>query len=169
MKLQAGKIKCVELGLRRAQGPNGGFTASKYSYLGGFDGTSNVYAGYLCNIPIVGTVAHSFIMSFEGVEDIEHCRKYKNIDLLDACLKYRQELGWDQTNLSELYAFISFAYSYPNNFSALVDSYSTEGSGVKNFLIVSLVLDDLDHKATGIRLDSGDLTNLAKFAKDLFK
>lgn len=114
-------------------------------------------------------MAHSFIMSFEGVEDIVHCRNYKNVDLLDACLKYRQELGWDKTNLSELYAFISFAYSYPNNFTALVDSYSTEGSGVKNFLIVALVLEDLGHKATGIRLDSGDLAHLAKFSKDLFK
>lgn len=168
MSLVAGNTKCVEFGLRRAQGPNGGFTASKYSYLGGFEGTSNVYAGFLCNIPVVGTIAHSFIMSFESENDIEHCRVLKNVDLLEACMKYRQELGWDQTNLSELYAFISFAYSYPTKFSALVDSYSTEKSGVKNFILVALVLDDLGYKAMGIRLDSGDLTQLSKFSKQLW-
>ena len=42
-------------------------------------------------------------------------------------------------------------------------------SGVKNFLIVSLVLKDLGYNATGIRLDSGDLAQLSKDCKALFK
>jgi nicotinate phosphoribosyltransferase len=103
MKLLADGSECVEFGLRRAQGPNGAMTATKYSYLGGFEGSSNVYGGYLYGIPVSGTQAHSFIMSFESEEDIKDSRILKGRDLLELCLKYRNELGWTQTNLGELY------------------------------------------------------------------
>ena len=58
--------------------------------------------------------------------------------------------------------------AYPNAFSALVDSYNTIESGVKNCILVSLVLHDLGYKALGIRLDSGDLATLSQQAKALF-
>lgn len=175
MNLVAGpNVKCVEFGLRRAQGPNGALTASKYAYMGGFVATSNVYAGYLYNIPVAGTCAHSFIMSFESEDDIAQSRTLapkdggEPIDLVEACLRYREELGWTSTVLKELYAYISFAVAYPDAFSALVDSYNTMESGVKNCIIVSLVLHDLGYKAVGIRLDSGDLAVLSQQAKALF-
>ena len=85
-----------------------------------------------------------------------------SVDLLQACLAYREELGWSSTVLKELYAFISFAVAYPNSFSALVDSYNTIESGVKNCILVTLVLHDLGYKAVGIRLDSGDLATLSQ-------
>nr|KAF6270837.1 nicotinate phosphoribosyltransferase [Myotis myotis] len=69
LRLIAGPEKrLLEMGLRRAQGPDGGLTASTYSYLGGFDGSSNVLAGQLRGVPVVGTLAHSFVTSFSGKE-----------------------------------------------------------------------------------------------------
>ena len=62
-KLINGKTPtCVEFGLRRAQGPDGGYTASKYCMIGGFDAVANVQAGKLLGVPIAGTHAHSFVM-----------------------------------------------------------------------------------------------------------
>lgn len=106
-------------------------------------------------------------MSFAKEEDLTN-RILDGVDLLAKALQYRSELGWETTELTELYAFISYSISFPSAFLALVDSYSTLNSGVKNFLLVALALDNLGYKAIGIRLDSGDLAYLSKEARIMF-
>ncbi len=54
----------MEFGLRRAQGPDAGLYGARAAMIGGCVGTSNVLAGRLFDVPVMGTHAHSWIMSF---------------------------------------------------------------------------------------------------------
>ena len=54
----------MEFGLRRAQGPDGGVYGARAAMIAGCKGTSNVLAGQLFDVPVLGTHAHSWIMSF---------------------------------------------------------------------------------------------------------
>ena len=56
----------VEFGLRRAQGIDGGLTATRAAYVGGCAATSNLLAGKLYGIPVAGTHAHSWVLAFES-------------------------------------------------------------------------------------------------------
>lgn len=64
-----GKGAIMEFGLRRAQGPDGGHSAARASFIGGTKVTSDTYAGKKYGIPVSGTMAHSWIMSFDNEEE----------------------------------------------------------------------------------------------------
>jgi nicotinate phosphoribosyltransferase len=61
----AGARSVVDFSLRRTHGIDAGMKVARASYLAGFAGTSNVRAGQRYAIPVVGTMAHSFVSSFE--------------------------------------------------------------------------------------------------------
>ncbi len=56
----------IEFGMRRAQGIDGAVTVARAAYIGGCVGTSNVLGGQLYGIPVMGTHAHSWVMSFDN-------------------------------------------------------------------------------------------------------
>lgn len=74
----APKDALMEFGLRRAQGHSAGLWGARAAMIGGFNGTSNVEAGSLFGIPVLGTMAHSWIMSFDTELEAfeEYVRQY---------------------------------------------------------------------------------------------
>lgn len=112
---------------RRTHGISSSLHVARASYLAGFSGTSNVLAGKIWGIPVVGTMAHSFIEIFPTEEE----------------------------------AFKAFAKTYPERAILLIDTYDTLKAaqkvvGLKEFLEKEKI------KLKGVRIDSGDLAQLAK-------
>ena len=60
----AGKGVVMEFGLRRAQGPDAGINGARAAIIGGCSSTSNVIAGKAFNVPVAGTMAHSWVMDY---------------------------------------------------------------------------------------------------------
>ncbi|SDR95337.1 nicotinate phosphoribosyltransferase [Christiangramia echinicola] len=73
IRLVAGDAALLDFGLRRAQA-TGGFYASRAAMIGGFNGTSNVLAGKEFDIPVSGTMAHSYIQSYD--DELEAFRDF---------------------------------------------------------------------------------------------
>ena len=67
--LASGKSSIMEFGLRRAQGADGAMSATRAAIIGGAAGTSNTLGGKLYGVPVMGTMAHAWVMSFPTEEE----------------------------------------------------------------------------------------------------
>ncbi len=67
--LASGKSSIMEFGLRRAQGQDGAMSATRASIIGGAAGTSNTLGGKRYGVPVMGTMAHAWVMSFANEEE----------------------------------------------------------------------------------------------------
>ena len=72
----AGKGMVMEFGLRRAQGPDAGINGARAAIIGGCSSTSNVIAGQKFEVPVAGTMAHSWVMDYPT--EYEAFRAYAN-------------------------------------------------------------------------------------------
>ena len=136
----AGPAAVLEFGARRAQGFGASISAARAAWVGGAAGTSNVLAGAQLGIPVKGTHAHAWVQSFAG-----------------------DGRAFD----TERAAFDAFAESMPEGCVLLVDTYSTE-RGIENAISVARDLRERGHELSGIRLDSGDLVELSRHARQAF-
>lgn len=123
--------RILEFGARRAHGPDGALSGARAAIIGGCAATSNVLAGQRFGVPVLGTQAHSWIMSFPR----------------------------------EIEAFRAYARTFPEHCILLVDTYDTLATGLPNALTLARELAQQGHRFGGIRLDSGDLAELAARAR----
>ncbi|WP_316186781.1 MULTISPECIES: nicotinate phosphoribosyltransferase [unclassified Bradyrhizobium] len=117
----------VDFGLRRSHGAEAGLLAARASYVAGFSGTATLLAEKSFGIPTYGTMAHSFVQSFDD----------------------------------EATAFEAFARARPENLVLLIDTYDTEAAARKVVMLAPR-LKELGIAVSAVRLDSGDLSALAK-------
>jgi nicotinate phosphoribosyltransferase len=123
----------ADFALRRAHGIDAGMKVARASYLAGFAATSNVLAGKEYGIPIVGTMAHSFVSSFER----------------------------------EIDAFRAYAASFPRSAILLIDTYDTI-QGAHHAVQVAKEMAARGEQLIGVRIDSGDLADLARRVRAIF-
>ena len=121
-----GKI-LSDFGLRTAHGAEAGLFSARASYIAGFSSAANVLAGERYGVPIVGTMAHSFI----------------------------------QVHDDEMTAFENFARSRPEVVILLIDTYDTE-AGARKVVELAPKLKADGIAIRGVRIDSGDLSAMAK-------
>ncbi len=121
-----GKV-LADFGLRTAHGAEAGLYSARASYIAGFAGAANILAGERYGIPIVGTMAHSFV----------------------------------QVHDDEMTAFENFARSRPDGIILLIDTYDTE-AGARKVVALAPKLKADGIAIRGVRIDSGDLTAIAR-------
>lgn len=126
VSIACGERRFVDFSARRDHGADAALKAARASYIGGAVATSNVLAGSAYGIPVSGTMAHAFVMSFD----------------------------------QELDAFLAFARTFPGRSTLLIDTYDTL-EGARNAVRAAELLGPEGIRIQGVRLDSGDVAELA--------
>lgn len=130
--IACGEREFVDFSPRRDHGPDAALKAARAAYIGGASATSNVLAGSVYEIPLSGTMAHSYVMSFDREAD----------------------------------AFRTFARDFPNRSILLIDTYDTL-EGARRAVQVANELAREGIRLQGVRLDSGDLAELAVTVREI--
>ena len=123
------------------------------------------------DLPVSGTHGHSYVQAHRSREDLPADCILNGVDIAEAALQWRGELGYEEgaaLHEGEFAAFVSYALANPTTFVALVDTYSVLDTGLRNFVTVALALAEAGFEAKGVRIDSGDLAYLSKEARQLF-
>ncbi len=127
-----------DFGARRAHNADAAVYGARAAYIGGVSSSATVLSGQMFDIPVSGTMAHSWVMVFN--DEYEAFKQY-----------------------DEYEAFKQYALQYQDNCCLLVDTYDVLHSGVPNAIkVAKQVLQPLGKRLKSIRLDSGDLAYLSK-------
>jgi nicotinate phosphoribosyltransferase len=131
------KIACrdrsfVDFSPRRDHGVDAALKAARASYVAGASATSNVLGGKIYDIPVTGTMAHSYVMTFE----------------------------------EETEAFRTFLRDFPDRAVLLIDTFDVE-EGARRAVRVFKELESEGIKPKGVRIDSGDLAQLARSVRKI--
>ncbi len=135
VRLVSSNQSLVEFGLRRSHGAEAGLLAARASYIGGFSGTATMLAGQTFQIPVFGTMAHSFIQAHDT-----------------------ESLAFEHFALSRR---LSHDKGNATNITLLIDTYDTERAAQKVVDLAAKLAKQGIH-VDGVRLDSGDLKIHAK-------
>lgn len=145
VRLAAGDKLLVDFGLRRAHGAEAGLLSARASHLAGFDGSSNVLAGMRWNVPLYGTMAHSYIQAHDSelaaFEDFAHSHPQATTLLIDT---------WDTE---------AAARALP----ALAQKLAADGIAIQAVRLDSGDLGDHARKVRAI-LDAGGMPSIRIFA-----
>ena len=167
----------ADFSLRRA--PDLATTVSRASFIGGASHTADADASMRLGIPVTGTMAHAWMMGHKAAisgyveaKKAGHPERWVspyveslNRDYYENLVRETVDAVWpDVTNSEiELTAFKAYLKSMPTNSVLLIDTYEPI-QGIKNAIKASI---EMGTKLNGIRLDSGDLYDLAWKGREL--
>ncbi|MBI4277148.1 MAG: nicotinate phosphoribosyltransferase [Armatimonadetes bacterium] len=132
--LAAAGRQVVDFSPRRDHGVDAALKVARASFIGGCVGSSCVLAGKEFGIPVYGTMAHSYVMSFPD----------------------------------ELSAYRAFVQDFPQNSVLLIDTYDTI-QGARHAVTVAREMAARAQRLRGVRIDSGDLVDLSRKVRAIFR